>query len=109
MKKYHHKPGLGVKSGSVRLCQNSLVSNVYYLTMVASHPKPQVFGIHAQLPDTRVEASTSTIEYTRNSSSIGIVFRKSDEIGAGDARRETGSPTSNINNGTTSNRDGSDS
>jgi hypothetical protein len=67
-----------------------------------------VFGIHAQLPDTRVEASISTTEYARNSKSIGIVFRKLDEIGVGDASRETGSPTSSMSNGTTSNRDDSD-
>jgi hypothetical protein len=67
-----------------------------------------VLGIHAQLPETRVEASINTTKYARNSNSIGPVFRRLDEIGAGEARRETGSPTSSINTGTTSSRDDSD-
>ena len=79
------------------------------LGFVASYPKPQVFGIHAQPPETSVEASISPAEYARNSKNIGMVLRKLDEIGAGEARRETGSPTSSISNGTTSNRDESDS
>jgi hypothetical protein len=49
------------------------------------------------------------MKYAKNSKTIGIVFHKLDEIGAGDARRETGSPISSINNGITSNRDDSDS
>ena len=68
-----------------------------------------MLGIHAQPPETSVEASTSPAEYVRNSNNIGIVFRKLDEIGVGEARRETGFPTSSISNGTTSSREESDS
>lgn len=39
---------------------------------------------------------------------MGTVFRKLDEIGAGEARRDTGSPTRSISSGITSNRDGKD-
>lgn len=78
------------------------------VTCDQSHPTPHVCGIQVQLPETKVEASTSTAEYARNSNSIGIVLLKLDEIGAGDARRDTGSPTRSIKIGTTINREDKD-
>lgn len=77
--------------------------------MAGSYPTPQVIDIHAQLPDTRVEASISTTEYARSSNSIGIVFRRLDAMGAGEARCDTGFRTSNMSSGTTTKSDDRDS
>lgn len=57
VKKYHHSPGLGVRSGSKRLfpvslmCRKVLEEEIY--------TEPHVCSTHAQFPVTRKEAAVS--------------------------------------------------
>ena len=71
MKKYHHRPGFGVRSGSRKLA-------------------PHVLVVQPSPPTTTVEASVKTAEYPANSATDETVRLQSPENGFGDARCEWG-------------------
>jgi hypothetical protein len=75
VKKYHHIPGFGVRSGSMK-------------------PAPQVFAIQPMPPAAAVDAATRTRKCITNSSASGMAFIKLTESGFGEARCERASVSS---------------
>lgn len=73
VKKYHHNPVVGVKSGSV---------------IVAPH----VWETHPQFPQIRVDASVKVAKYIPNSPKSGISLLILLCIALGEARLDTGLP-----------------
>lgn len=93
VKKYHHTPVFGAKSGSVSL-SSMLRWHHQRGNDVGAYVAPQVCGIHSQLPATKVETSVRAPKYSKSSLEKSRVFRRLFDIGWGEARWENGSVAS---------------
>ena len=86
VKKYHHNPVFGVRSGRVKL--NNTSSTMELGNTVETYVAPHVCGIHAKFPVIKVEIKVNAAIYTRNSANKGESFRSSASVGFGEARWE---------------------
>ena len=99
VKKYHHRPGLGVKSGKANLHQIGQSRLYSENKWNKTHSAPQTLPTHDQPPEANVEASVRTKKYAENSTRYGNAFLRETGNFLGAARRETGSVRSRSNKG----------
>jgi hypothetical protein len=99
VKKYHHRPGLGVKSGKANLHQIGQSRIYSEIKWKKTHSAPQTLPTHDQPPDANVEANVRTKKYAENSARCGNVFLRETGNFLGEARRETGSVRSRSSKG----------
>ena len=90
VKKYHHKPVFGVKSGKVSL-GNWSGSVLTKDEINETHVAPHVWGTHWVPPTMMVEVIERILVYRMNCPKRGNAWRKLAVNGRGDARREWGS------------------
>jgi hypothetical protein len=102
VKKYHHSPGFGVKSGSESLQEMSRLNN---REEAETYSTNHVCHIHCNPPETNIEVRVSAKKRARNSRPIPLPFLKLMDIGVGLAKQDFGWPSKSIITGSTSKTD----
>lgn len=107
VKKYHQRPGFGVRSGK-RSLANLVFKMRNHSSTLTTYGAPHDFSIHPQLPHTRVAAKDNNREYTTNSTRKGSVLRRSAVNGRGNANWDVGCDTIRRSRGGRMSRQGRD-